>query len=87
MTTPPGGGRNPSRRAMMTSGAAALGAAATMRPQSVAAAEPLTPATPVIAPATPPGGYNILFILVDQEHFFDKWPMPVPGREWIKRAA
>jgi arylsulfatase A-like enzyme len=33
----------------------------------------------------PPGGYNILFILVDQEHFFDGWPVPVPGREWIKQ--
>jgi hypothetical protein len=70
---------------MITSGAAALGAVATMRPQSVAAAEQLTPAAPVVAPATPPGGYNILFILVDQEHFFDTWPMPAPGREWIKR--
>ena len=39
----------------------------------------------MVAPATPPGGYNILFILVDQEHFFDKWPMPAPGREWIKQ--
>jgi hypothetical protein len=81
MTIPP----NPSRRAMMTSGAAALGAAAAMRPQIVAAAEQLTPAAPVVAPATPPGGYNILFILVDQEHFFDTWPMPAPGREWIKQ--
>jgi arylsulfatase A-like enzyme len=68
----------------MTSGAAALGAA-TIRPQIVAAAEPLTPAGPVVAPATPPAGYNILFILVDQEHFFDRWPMPAPGREWIKQ--
>ena len=83
MTTPPGRGCNPSRRAVMTSGAVALGAAATMRPQIIAAAEQVTPAAPVVAPATPPGGYNILFILVDQEHFFDAWPMPAPGREWI----
>jgi arylsulfatase A-like enzyme len=41
--------------------------------------------TRVAPPAAPPGGYNILFILVDQEHFFDKWPVPVPGREWIKQ--
>ncbi len=85
MTTPPGRGRNPSRRAVMTTGAAALGAAATMQPQIVAAAEQVTPAAPVVVPATPPGGYNILFILVDQEHFFDIWPMPAPGREWIKQ--
>jgi arylsulfatase A-like enzyme len=84
MTTQRGRGRDPSRRAVMTSGAAALGAAATIRPQIVAAAEPLTPTAPVVAPATPPGGYNILFILVDQEHSFDRWPMPAPGREWIK---
>ena len=32
-----------------------------------------------------PAGYNILFILVDQEHFFERWPFPVPGREWIKK--
>jgi len=31
-----------------------------------------------------PPGYNILFVLVDQEHFFDKWPFPVPGREYLK---
>jgi arylsulfatase A-like enzyme len=41
------------------------------------------PAAPVVV--APPGGYNILFILVDQEHFFERWPMPVPGREWIKQ--
>jgi arylsulfatase A-like enzyme len=79
-----GDGRNPSRRALMTSGAALLGAA-TMRPEVVATAQQAIPAAPVIPPAAPPGGYNILFILVDQEHFFDRWPMPVPGREWIKQ--
>lgn len=68
----------------MTNGAALLGTAATLRSQ-VAAAQQAMPAAPVVAPATPPGGYNILFILVDQEHFFDKWPMPVPGREWLKQ--
>ena len=35
-------------------------------------------AAPILAPDAPPGGYNILFILVDQEHFFENWPMPVP---------
>jgi hypothetical protein len=30
------------------------------------------------APETPPPGYNILFVLVDQEHFFEKWPFPQP---------
>jgi len=40
---------------------------------------------PATAPATPPPGYNILFVLVDQEHHFDKWPFPVPGREYLKK--
>jgi hypothetical protein len=34
-----------------------------------------------------PAGYNILFVLVDQEHFFNKWPIPVPAREAIKKKA
>ena len=34
-----------------------------------------------------PQGYNILFVLVDQEHFFPKWPFPVPAREAIKKKA
>ena len=86
MTKSSGDGLNPSRRALMTSGAALFGAA-TMRPEVVAAAQQAPPAAAVVAPAAPPGGYNILFILVDQEHFFERWPMPVPGREWIKQNA
>jgi arylsulfatase A-like enzyme len=39
----------------------------------------------VKAPVAPPPGYNILFVFVDQEHFFDKWPFPVPGRQYLKR--
>ncbi|WP_260433525.1 hypothetical protein [Burkholderia cenocepacia] len=37
------------------------------------------------APAAPPAGYNILFILTDQERHFDRWPFPVPGREALRR--
>jgi arylsulfatase A-like enzyme len=40
---------------------------------------------PAKAPETPPPGYNILFIFVDQEYFFEKWPFPVPGREYLKK--
>ncbi|WP_325090079.1 twin-arginine translocation signal domain-containing protein, partial [Burkholderia contaminans] len=36
------------------------------------------------APAAPPAGYNILFILTDQERHFDRWPFPVPGREALR---
>lgn len=42
---------------------------------------------PPEAPQTPPKGYNILFILTDQEHRFDGWPMPVPGRERMRREG
>jgi arylsulfatase A-like enzyme len=38
-----------------------------------------------LRPQTPPPGYNILFVLVDQEHFFEKWPFPVSGREYLKK--
>lgn len=40
-----------------------------------------------LGPATPPGGHNILFILVDQERHFDRWPFPVPGRERLMREG
>ena len=38
-------------------------------------------------PDAPPAGFNILFILTDQEHHFDRWPYPVPGRERLKREG
>ncbi|TDY15497.1 choline-sulfatase [Paraburkholderia sp. BL6665CI2N2] len=41
--------------------------------------------TPTVAPRIAPEGYNILFILTDQERYFDKWPFPVPGREALRR--
>ncbi|PNG27580.1 sulfatase-like hydrolase/transferase [Methylocella silvestris] len=76
--------RNPSRRAVVASGAGLIGA--NLLPGAASADAPVveTSALPLVAPDSPPGGYNILFILVDQEHFFEDWPMPVPGREWIK---
>lgn len=30
---------------------------------------------------------HILFILTDQEHDFDRWPFPVPGREELVRRG
>jgi len=74
----------PSRRDIFTTGAALLGANLLAK---VALAEESVPASPIKAPDRPPGGYNILFILVDQEHFFESWPFPVPGREWIKKRG
>ncbi|WP_322042294.1 sulfatase-like hydrolase/transferase [Paraburkholderia sp. J67] len=37
------------------------------------------------APGQVPEGYNILFILTDQERHFDAWPFPVPGRSAMRR--
>ena len=68
----------------MTSGAALLGAA-NLPPDIAATAQAAARDGARRRTDTPPGGYNILFILVDQEHFFEAWPFPVPGREWIKK--
>ncbi len=76
--------RNPARRLLVGSGAALLGAhllpdLASAQPAKAASRPAVT-----VAPERPPAGYNILFILVDQEHYFEKWPFPVPAREWLK---
>ena len=75
-----------SRRAVLGAGGALLGGNLV----STAAALPTgadlaPPSSPANAPQTSPPGYNILFVFVDQEHFFDKWPFPVPGREYLKK--
>jgi hypothetical protein len=79
--------QNPSRRNLLTSGAAALGAALLPAGMHSAHAQSSSDKPSPIAPDSPPAGYNILFVLVDQEHFFPKWPMPVPAREAIKKKA
>lgn len=85
MTTPEDDSSLPSRRMAMASGAALLGttllAGGVSRAQAPAAA-PVTPTRDAM-----PSGYNILFVLVDQEHFFPQWPFPVPAREAIKKKA
>ena len=76
----------PSRRDVFSAGAALLGT--TLVPAMPAQAKvemPNEARSAIKPPDAPPGGYNILFILVDQEHFFDSWPFPVPAREWIKK--
>jgi arylsulfatase A-like enzyme len=80
--------RNPSRRTVVGADSALLGAnfvSVATAPAALAALSPLS--LPAKAPETPPPGYNILFVLVDQEHFFEKWPFPVPGREYLKKNA
>jgi arylsulfatase A-like enzyme len=72
---------NPSRRDVVGAGGALLGANFLSPPAKAALAQLKLPEK---APETPPPGYNILFVLVDQEHFFGKWPFPVPGREYLK---
>ncbi|MBU8874588.1 sulfatase-like hydrolase/transferase [Reyranella sp. MMS21-HV4-11] len=75
-----------SRRTAMASGAALLGS--TLLAGRIAQAQAPSPATPgTSSSAAMPAGYNILFVLVDQEHFFPTWPFPVPGREAIKKKA
>jgi arylsulfatase A-like enzyme len=74
---------NPSRRAVVMAGGALLGTNILTAPLAKATLTQLT--LPAKAPESPPPGYNILFVLVDQEHFFDKWPFPVPGREYLKQ--
>jgi arylsulfatase A-like enzyme len=83
MTTPEDDLSLTSRRTAMASGAALLGT--TLLAGGVAQAQ--TPAPPAPQSAAMPSGYNILFVLVDQEHFFPQWPFPVPAREAIKKKA
>jgi arylsulfatase A-like enzyme len=74
---------NSSRRAVVMAGGALLGTNILTASLAKATLTQLT--LPAKAPESPPPGYNILFVLVDQEHFFDKWPFPVPGREYLKQ--
>ena len=76
--------RYPSRRAVLGTGAALLGAISGGM-ATPARAELARLTLPAVPPQAPPSGYNILFVLVDQEHFFEKWPFPVPGREYLKK--
>lgn len=40
------------------------------------------------APGSRDGGYNILFILTDQEHYMGSgWPIPLPGHERLRRTG
>jgi hypothetical protein len=79
---------NPSRRASLGAGTALLGAnlvSVAAAPRALADLADLSP--PAKSPATPPPGYNISFVLVDQEHCFDQRPFPVPGREYAQSGA
>ena len=88
MASPFGGPIQPSRRAVVMGGGSLLGAGligGAAPGTAGAAAEAGSVSRAPVPPDRLPGGYNILFILVDQEHFFERWPFPVPGREWLKQ--
>ena len=75
-----------SRRAVVGAGSALFGTnflSTAVAPPTAAALAQLS--LPDTAPQRPPPGYNIVFVLVDQEHFFEKWPFPVSGREYLKK--
>ena len=73
---------SPARRAILAAGAAAM--ASQLLPKRADGLELKSGPKRVIQKGKPPAGYNILFILVDEERFFPRWPIPVPAREWIK---
>lgn len=83
------------RQFLQSAGAIASGAAAAslLGPQGTgqAAGRPIEglSAAPKLAPGAQslPPDHNILFILTDQERYFDQWPFPVPGRERLRRTG
>ena len=76
---------HPSRRTVLGAGSALLGASLVSGAAAHSAVAELAQLPlPAKAPETPPPGYNILFVFVDQESFFEKWPFPVPGREYLR---
>ncbi len=75
-------------------------AAGSLLASTSSAAQSVTTKTPIIqggsestfpskdAPGSNEGGYNILFILTDQEHYMGpSWPIPLPGHERLRRTG
>ena len=91
--------RHAPRRDFLRAGAAALaglgGAGETLaqtpaqtspRPSITGGSESAFPSAE--APGSSDGGYNILFILTDQEHYMGPgWPVPLPGHERLRRTG
>lgn len=75
---------NPSRRNALAAGAGILGTSLLPTTNKAAAS---TLQSQNSQQQQLPAGYNILFILVDQEHFFPQWPFPVPARESLKKRG
>ncbi len=82
----------PTRRTVLKTGAAIAGAAlaadtaVAQAPAISGGSESKFPSTD--APGSTDGGYNILFILTDQEQYMGyTWPVPLPGRERLRNAG
>ena len=86
--------RNSSRRQILKAGAAlaAAGATTAVSDTAIAQAPAITGGTEssfpsADAPGSNDGGYNILFILTDQEQYMGpNWPIPLPGHERLRRS-
>ena len=91
------------RRTFLKGSAAIAAAGAVVTPagaQQSAPSSPPAPTAPRItggteskfpsaeAPGSRDGGYNILFILTDQEHYMGPgWPIPLPNHERLRRTG
>ncbi len=85
---------DPSRRTFIAAGAALAAAGALDGGPSPANAQArITGGTQSAfpspeAPGSNDGGYNILFILTDQEHYMGpRWPIPLPGHERLRTTG
>jgi len=84
--------RDPSRRTLLKA-ATALAGAAVAPDTAIAQAPAITGGSESSfpspgAPGSNEGGYNILFILTDQERYMGyTWPVPLPGRERLRRTG
>ena len=84
--------RNPLRRAVLKTGVALAGAtvavdtAIAQAPAITGGSESKFPSPD--APGSNAGGYNVLFILTDQEQYMGyTWPVSLPGRERLRRMG
>ncbi len=84
--------RSSSRRQLLKAGAAIAGATV-VADTAIAQAPAITGGTEssfpsAEAPGSNNGGYNILFILTDQEQYMGPgWPVPLPGHERLRRTG
>ena len=84
--------RSPTRRTVLKTGAVLAGATVASH-TAIAQAPAITGGNESSfpwpdAPGSNEGGYNILFILTDQEQYMGyTWPFPLPGRERLRRTG